>query len=183
MTTAMDLGSRSVVDRFGSAVLHLFGGTGKRHVLLLCPLEHGQAALEVLKNLPPFKGRISLAVLPEPHSTPILALLADLEPSVVIGLDATQPLSSGEGVDLEVQTFTASTGLEYQHGGVFPAWNSGLLETAHGTSLLGAHGMSLLGAHGMSLLGCVAASVHRAVLACAVADVPALLGRMQERLY
>jgi hypothetical protein len=155
-------GSRSALDQFGSAVLQVFGGTGKRHVLLLCPLEQGQAALEMVQALPPFKGRISLAVLPELHSTPVLALLADLEPSLVLALDATQPTSSGAELSLELQISTASTGLEYQHGGTFPAWRSSLLEAAHGSSLL----------------ACVAASRHRAVLACAVADVPNLLERL-----
>jgi hypothetical protein len=151
--------SRSAIDRFGSALLHLEGNTGKRRVLLLCPLEYGQAALEMLRVLPPFKGRILLAVLPELHSTPVLALIADLEPTVVIGLDATQMLSSGDGCVIKVQTATASTGLEYQHGGEFPTWQSTWLEAKHGSSFI----------------ACVAASVHRAVAACAVADVPSLL--------
>jgi hypothetical protein len=151
--------SRSAVDRFGSAVLHLEGKTGKRHVLLLCPLEQSQAALEMLQALPPFKGRISLAVLPELHSTPVLALIADLEPTLVLGLDATQPLSSGDACVIKVQTVTASTGLEYQHGGQFAAWRCTWLEAAHGHSVL----------------ACVAASLHRLVAACGVADVPALL--------
>jgi hypothetical protein len=154
--------ARSAIDRFGTALLHAEGSTGKRHVLLLCPLEQAQASLEMLQTLSPFKGRISLAVLPELHSTPILALISDLEPSVVLGLDAKQLVSSGDELNLEMQTATASTGLEYQHGGNFAAWRSGILQAAHGSSLL----------------ACVAASVHRAVLACAVADVPDLLERL-----
>jgi hypothetical protein len=154
--------SRSAIDRFGTALLHTEGGTGKRHVLLLCSFEHAQAALEMLQTLPPFKGRVTLAVLPELHSTPILALIADLEPSLVLALDTAQLVSSGESCVLEPQSATASTGLEYQHGGIFPAWRSAVLEAAHGSSVL----------------ACVAASVHRAVLACAVEGVPALLERL-----
>jgi hypothetical protein len=154
--------SRSAIDRFGTALLHAEGGTGKRHVLLLCPVLHGQAALEMLQTLPPFKGRLTLAVLPEFHSTPILALIADLEPSLVLALDAAELVSSGEAQTLAIQSATASTGLEYQHGGIFPAWRSAVLQAAHGSSVL----------------ACVAASVHRAVLACAVEGVPALLERL-----
>jgi hypothetical protein len=143
--------SRSWTDAFGTAFIHLEGSTGQQNVLLLCPLEHGQTVLGILENFDSFKGRITLAVLEQNHSTPIQAILRFLQPKKVIALDAQKIITSGEALSLETQVFTSSTGLEYQHGGEFPAWHSSL---------------SLTGSHGSSVLGTITASGLSAVVAC-----------------
>ncbi len=143
--------SRSWTDAFGTAFIHLEGSTGWQTVLLLCPLEHGQKVLSILENLDSFKGRITLAVLEQNHSTPIEAALRFLRPKIVIALDANCIVSSGEALGLETQSSVSSTGLEYQHGGEFAAWHSSL---------------SLNGMHGLSVLGTIAASSLSAVVAC-----------------
>ena len=143
--------SRSWTDAFGTAFIHLEGSTGWQTVLLLCPLEHGQKVLSILENLESFKGRITLAVLEQNHSTPIEAILRFLEPKMVIALDAEGVISSGDALILETQKFTSSSGLEYAHGGDFVAWHSSL---------------SLSGSHGSSVIGSIAASSLSAVVAC-----------------
>ncbi|MFN3265307.1 MAG: hypothetical protein ACK41E_00540 [Deinococcales bacterium] len=147
---------RSALDCYGTALLHLDGNTGgKRDVLCLCPLERAQPALEILQQTS-FKGWVTLAVLPETHSTPVLALVAEVKPTVVVALDATELLSSGEGFVQDHQKATATTGLVYEYGGEFPAWQSQLLQAKHGLSILAA----------------IAASAHKAVLACSVRELP-----------
>jgi hypothetical protein len=143
--------SRSWTDAFGTAFIHLEGSTGERTVLLLCPLEHGQRVLSILENLESFKGRITLAVLEQNHSTPIEAVLRFLEPKKVIALDADRLVSSGDALSLKTQIFKSNSGLEYQHGGQFTAWQSSL---------------SLNGSHGSSVMGTIAASRLSAVVAC-----------------
>jgi hypothetical protein len=143
--------SRSWTDAFSTAFIHLEGSTGQQTVLLLCPLEHGQSVLNILENLEAFKGRITLAVLEQNHSTPIEAILRFLEPKIVISLDADSLVSSGDALNIEKQSFTSSSGLEYQHGGKFTAWHSSL---------------SLGGSHGSSVIGAIAASSLSAVVAC-----------------
>ena len=143
--------SRSWTDAFGTAFIHLEGGTGQQTVLLLCPLEHGQTVLSILEHFDSFKGRITLAVLEQNHSPPVQAILRFLAPKIVIALDAQNIVSSGDGFILESQIFISSSGLEYQHGGNFAAWNSSL-------SIKGSHGSSLLGAIAAASLGAVVAS-------------------------
>ncbi len=106
-------------------------------MLLLCPLEHGQMILDMLKKFIWFKGRITLAVLEQNHSTLIEAAIRFLEPKKVVALDAEQIVSSSDALHLEPQVFISSTGLEYRHGGNFAAWDSSLgIEGVHGSSLL-----------------------------------------------
>jgi hypothetical protein len=152
--------SRSWTDAFGTAFIHLEGSTGQQAVLLLCPLEYGQTVLSILENFDSFKGRITLAVLEQNHSTPIQAILRFLEPKKIIALDTQNITTSGEALKLETQVFTSSTGLEYQHGGDFAAWHSSL---------------SLTGSHGLSVLGCIAASSLSAVVACHPQELAAVL--------
>ncbi len=127
--------SRSWTDAFGTTMIHLEGSTGQQTALLLCALEHGQAALTILEQLPWFKGRITLAVFEHNHSTPVQAVLRFLEPKMVIALDAEGIVSSGDSLNLETQISVGSTGLEYQHGGEFSAWRSSL-------GIVGTHGLS-----------------------------------------
>jgi hypothetical protein len=143
--------SRSWTDAFGTVFIHLEGGTGDQTVLLLCPLEHGQTALNILETLPWFKGRITLAVFAQNHSTPIQAAVRFLEPKVIIALDAESIISSGDALHLETQVFTSNTGIEYTHGGEFPAWHSSL---------------GIKGIHGSSLMASFASSSLHKILAC-----------------
>ena len=132
-------------------------------MLLLCPLEHGQRVLSILENLDLFKGRITLAVLEQNHSTPIEAVLRFLEPKMVIALDTEGVISSGDALILETQISVSSTGLEYQHGGEFAAWHSSL---------------SLQGSHGSSVIGTIAASRMSAVVACHPREIEAVLQKI-----
>lgn len=152
--------SRSWTDAFGTAFIHLEGSTGEQTALLLCPLEHGQTVLSMLENLEPFKGRITLAVLEQNHSTPIEAILRFLEPKKVIALDVDRLVSSGDALVLKTQIFKSSSGLEYQHGGNFAAWHSSL---------------SLNGSHGSSVMGTIAASRLSAVVACSPQELDSVL--------
>ena len=150
--------SRSWVDQFGTACIHVEGGTGQKTVLLLCPLESSQAVFEILKTLPAFKGRITLAVLEAQHSAPVRAIVQHLAPQVIIALDASSLLSSGDGFALEPQTYTSRTGLEYHENGVFTAWHSSL---------------GIAGSHGQSVLA--SAAQTQAVLACSAVDLADIL--------
>ncbi len=128
--------SRSWTDAFGTVFIHLEGGTGDQTVLLLCPLEHGQIVLSILENLEMFKGRITLAVLEQNHSTPIEAVMRFLEPKIVIALDTKSIITSSDAMHLETQVSTSNTGLEYAHGEKFAAWHSNLgIAGSHGSSI------------------------------------------------
>ena len=155
--------SRSWTDAFGTSFIHLEGSTGQQTILLLCPLEHGQKVLNTLENLDLFKGRITLAVLEQNHSTPIEAILRFLEPKVVIALDTEGIISSGKALILETQKFTSSSGLEYQHGGEFAAWHSSL---------------SVTGSHGSSVISSIVASRLSAVVACSPEELVEVLSQI-----
>ncbi len=150
--------SRSWTDAFGTALIHLEGRTGEQTILLLCPLEHGQQVLDSLETRPSFKGRITLAVFEKLHTSPVQAVLRFLEPKIVLALDAETLTSSGDALHIELEKHQTSTGLEYLHGGDFPAWKSELKT----------------GAHGSSVLASIAAQ-HAKVLACHPNDLLAIL--------
>ncbi len=155
--------SRSWSDTFGSLCIALEGGTGGLHTLILCPLEHHVASLEVLTALPYFKGRITLAVLEQIHATPALALLHDLEPHQVLALDATAITTNGNALTIKSSSETSSSGLTYQEGKTFPAWQSSL---------------NIIGTLDSSVFASAIAIQTKAVLACAPTQLSSVLTKL-----
>ena len=124
--------NRVWTDAFGSAICTLEGGYGGRVAAVVVGLEAGRnlsiLALERLLVLPPFKGRVGLAVLGALHAAPIAHAIRQLEASVAIALqDVPGIFARGPELNLEPGTFTSSTGLEYAESGEYAAWDAGWL--------------------------------------------------------